>query len=319
MPKQPHMSDNGDYFMPKCGAVIVTYHPDAATIDHLKKVTELCDKVVIVDNTPGDKATNFPAIRNLVVFKFHNNAGLAAALNKGIELAGEQGIQNIFLFDQDSLVPSHFFHSMLSFKSNIDKVINNCALYVPNSYDRNSKTVARFPLLTPFTVKHATCENIQLLQRNRAAIAITSGNLITYSRFREIGPMRDDYFIDFIDNEYCLRLHNLGFKIAINCDVLLDHAVGTRSTHRFLGITIKPNNHLPVRRYYISRNGVRTAIDYASGYPSYIILIVARMIHELISIVLYEGNKLKKIEALIWGTYHGLVGKMGKCQIKSLT
>lgn len=304
--------------MPKCAAIIVTYFPDTATIDNIRSLAELCNKVIIVDNTPGNTVINFPIIQNLMVFKFRKNAGVATALNKGIELVGKQGFQNIFLFDQDSRVPSHFFRSMLSFKSKVDRVVNNCALYVPNFYDRNSKTVATFPLLTPFTVKHATCEDIQSPQRDCAVIAITSGSLITYSRFKELSPLRDDYFIDFIDNEYCLRLNKLGFRIAINCDVLLDHAIGRRSTHQFLGITIKPNNHLPVRRYYISRNGVRTAINFIFVYPSYIILIAARMTHELISIILYEGNKLKKIQALIYGVYHGLIGKMGKCQIKSL-
>ena len=304
--------------MPKYAAIIVTYYPDTSTSAQVKKLTELCNKVIVVDNTPGDTIINFPVIQNLMVYKFWKNTGLAKALNKGIELAGKQGFQNIFLFDQDSRVPSHFFHSMLRFKSKVDRVVNNCALYVPNFFDRHSKTVARFPLLTPFTLKHATCEDIQSLQRNCAVIAITSGSLMTYSRFREIGPMRDDYFIDFIDNEYCLRLNKLGFRVAINCNVILDHAIGKRSIHQFLGITIKPNNHLPVRRYYIFRNGVRTAVNFIFAYPSYIILIFARIIHELISIILYEGNKFKKIEALIYGIYHGLIGKMGKCQIKSL-
>lgn len=152
-----------------------------------------------------------------------------------------------------------------------------------------------------------------------ATICITSGTLVTYKGFREMSGLRDDYFIDFIDNEYCLRIYKLGYKIAINCEVTLDHAIGHRSMHKFFGIPIKPNNHSPPRRYYIARNGVRTALDYGSHYPSYVFLILTRMIHEILSIVLYEKNRRKKLTAIIYGFYHGLIGRMGKCHLASVT
>jgi rhamnosyltransferase len=257
--------------MPSFASVVVTYYPDAATIDHIKKLTSLCVEVIVVDNTPGNR----------------------------------------------EIVPPGFFTSMLAFKKQMDKLAPNYALYVPNFFDRNSRTPANFPLLTPFTLKHATCNNIRSLTRDYAIMGVTSGSLLTYSRFKEIGPMRDDYFIDFIDNEYCLRISKLGFRVAINCHVLLDHAIGKRITNRFMGITIKPNYHQPMRRYYIARNGVRTAMDFLTSYPSYIALIFARMTHELFSIILYEGNKFKKIQALIYGIFHGIAGKMGECRIES--
>lgn len=304
--------------MSKFAVVVVTYFPNNASIQSLNRISRLCHKLIIIDNTPADTITDFPKLQNITVYKFRENVGLATALNKGTQLAGQQGYKNIFLLDQDSRLPHHFFKNMLIFKSKIDSLVCNCKLYAPNFYDRNSKTFAKFPIITRFTVKHTTCGKIQSGPCNYATIAITSGTLITYSGYKEIGPFRDDYFIDFIDNEYCLRAKKFGFSVAVNCDVVLNHSIGKRSVHHFLGMTIKPNHHPPVRRYYISRNGIRTAIDYIFSYPSYIPLITARMIHELISILLYEDSKYKKIKALIYGIYHGLIGKMGKCKIGSL-
>ena len=304
--------------MPEFAVIVVTYLPDAETIHNLAQLSDKCKNVIVIDNTPSSAGIEIPNNKNTKVLKNNKNMGLAFALNMGINLAGKEGVEDIFLLDQDSRPSNHYFNEMLAFKSQMASQYDRWAFYVPNFYDRNSKTFARFPLLTRFTLAHATCKNISSIQGNRAVIAITSGMLISYSKFREIGSFRKDYFIDFVDNEYCLKAAQKGFSIAVNCDTILDHAIGNRSLHRFCGLTIKPNHHPPLRRYYIARNGVRTAIDFVLSYPSYVPLIFARMLHEFISILLYEDHKLKKIQAMICGIYNGFTGRMGKCFIGSL-
>jgi rhamnosyltransferase len=304
--------------MSDSAAVIVTYFPGKDSIENLKKVSRLCDKIIVIDNTPERWTTELPGLQNMTLLKCPENVGLASGLNQGIRLACRQGLENVFLFDQDSRPSNDFFENMLTFKWRIDNLAADCALYVPNSYDRNSRSLGRFPLITPFTLKHLTCQDIEPGTINWASLAITSGTLITCLRYTGIGPLRDDYFIDFVDNEYCLRISKLGFRIAVNCDVILDHAIGEQSIHQLCGIKIKSYGHLPIRKYYISRNGIRTAIDYLSAYPSYSLLVAGRLVNELISVILWENNKLTKIQGLARGTIDGLVGKMGKCHITSL-
>lgn len=304
--------------MNRFATIVVTYFPDAETLNRIVKLSGQCCQVIVVDNTPDNLNIDFINNKNTKVLKNQKNEGLAFALNRGIDWAGKNGIQNIFLLDQDSRPPENYFSSMITFKMHQDRQYDRWAFFVPNFYDRNSKTFAKFPHLTRFSLAHATCKNFKSIRKIRAVIAITSGMLITYSRYREIGPFRDDYFIDFIDNEYCLRATKKGYRVRFNCDVVLDHAIGRRSLQRFCGVTIKPNHHPPLRRYYIARNGTRTAMDFAVPFPSYLSLLFARMVHELISILAYEKQKSKKIYALMQGFYHGLIGKMGKCQIDSL-
>jgi rhamnosyltransferase len=301
--------------MDECASVIVTYFPDTFCFKHIERLTRLCALVIIMDNTPSSKKIRFPVLPNLIVHKFAENIGLAKGLNKGIELAGAKGFENIFLFDQDSYVPESFFSEMLRFKSDVDGKLNHCAIYVPDFWDRNSESSARFPILSRFSVRHASCRSLRAYKKNTALIAITSGNLITYSAYRQIGHFNESYFIDFLDNEYCLRVHKLGFEIAVNCNIVLDHSIGKRSKHRLFGLTIKPNHHNAVRRYYVFRNGIRTAIDYFRYYPSYSFLLVARFSHEILSILIYEDEKPKKIQAIGYGIYHGLIGRMGKCPL----
>jgi len=308
--------NHGEFRMADCSSIVVTYFPDAACIEHLKRLAELCNNVIVIDNTPLDKETAFPIISNLTVVKFGENMGLAKGFNKGIKMAGEKDFENIFLFDQDSRVPSLFFADMIKFKERINEKYGPYAIYVPNFRDRNSNTTAKFPILTKWTLRHVKCKDLETIKKDGAFIAITSGSLITYSTYKKIGPLRDDYFIDFLDNEYCLRASRLGFKIYINCDVMLDHSIGKRSKHRFLGLAIKPNHHAPVRRYYISRNGVRTALDYFTSYASFMPLLLARLVHETLSILIYEDNKSRKMKAIVYGIFHGLTGRMGKCPIE---
>ena len=207
---------------------------------------------------------------------------------------------------------------MIKFKAEADILIPNCVLYVANFYDRNSKKFAKFPTLTRFSSKHSTCDVMQSCPCFRATIAITSGTLINYTKYRKITPLKDEYFIDFIDNEYCLRLYKLGYRLAINCDVPLDHAIGARTARKFIGFTIKPTFHSALRRYYIDRNSARTSLAYRCHYPSYIPLILTIIVHELFSIILFENSKYTKIKAIIYGIYHYNIGRMGKCQVPSL-
>jgi len=304
--------------MSKFATVVVTYFPSDACITHIEKMSSYSGRLIVIDNTPIETSVNLPKSENITLCKLKDNYGLARGLNIGLQLAGKENYENIFLLDQDSRPSENFFKEMLKFKEEIDILISNCALYVPNFYDRNSKTFARFPSLTRFSLKHSTCNVMQSGPCSRATIAITSGTLINYNKYLKIGPLRDDYFIDFIDNEYCLRLYKLGYRLAINCDVTLNHAIGARTVRKFMGITIKPNFHSAVRRYYIARNGIRTSLVYVCHYPSYVPLMFARMMHELFSIILFENSKSIKIKAIIYGIYHGIIGRMGRCQVPSL-
>ena len=294
-----------------CAKVIVTYFPDEDTLSYLGILPKHCRDVYVVDNTPVPHKVSFPDDKNLHVERLNQNQGLSKAFNRGIELAASQGHRNIFVFDQDTRIPPSYFDNMLQFKNAMDSRYSNCALCVPNFLDRNSGTFAKYPIISRHSVRHRTCDNLESESPEDALIAITSGTLIDYEIYRQIGPFRDDYFIDFIDNEYCLRVYRRGFRIAVNCDVTIDHAIGQRENRRFLSLSIKPNHHQPVRRYYIARNGVRTALEYYKPYPSYAVLILARFVHEILSILLYESKVAKKLRFFSIGVRDGITGRMG--------
>jgi len=297
-----------------CVAIVVTFYPDRDVLKNIESLCELCRSVILLDNTPDNIDISFPSNPNLLIEKFGTNMGLAYALNYGMRLAYKQQIDNVFLLDQDSRLPIDYFKQMLVFKKEVEAAGHRCAFYVPNFFDRNSNTFASFPVINKLSFRHTRCHRFDYDMKNGVLIAITSGMLITYAKYHEIGPFPDDYFIDFIDNEYCLKAGAKGWPVAVNCHQILDHAVGSRRTHRFMGLTIKPNHHPPIRRYYIARNGIKTVIDYWWQYPSYAMLIGLRLTHEVLSIFIYEQDKKRKIGAFLYGCWHGLIGRMGECR-----
>jgi rhamnosyltransferase len=296
-------------------AVVVTHYPDRADISNLEHIARACPRLFVIDNTPQKDARAFTGLAGATVVKLGKNVGIAAALNLGTRLAGQEGYENIFLVDQDSRLPETFFAEMLRFKSRIDRKTATCALYVPNWRDRNTQTFGKFTLLTRGTCRIRTCAKLQGMPPRGALTAITSGTLIAHSKYKRIGPFREDYFIGFVDVEYCLRVWKLGFRVALNCRVTIDHAIGNRIVRRFLALPIKPTFQPPRRKYYSARNGIRTSLDYFSAFPLYLPFIVATLFLELLSVLLYEKSKTRKVEALLTGLFHGLIGRMGKCPL----
>lgn len=295
----------------KYAAVVVTFYPDKQCFRNIRSIARSAHLLIVIDNTP--EPINFFEVEapNIQIFQKKRNIGLAKALNEGVGIAGDLGFENIFLLDQDSHPVDHFFTSMLTFKHQIDDAIANCAFYVPNFIDRNSQTTARFPVLTPFSIRHRCCNRIKPFYPNKTVIAITSGTLITFKRFKEIGPFPEEYFIDFIDNEYCLRAAIKKLTVAVNCAAILKHSIGCRKKRHILGLRITPNYHNAIRRYYIARNGFFTSLRYFPSFPSFFFLVCIRLVHELLSIILFESKKTIKIKALIIGLKHGVTGRMG--------
>src|SRR3990172_9442741 len=90
-----------------CG-IVVTYRPD---IDRLTALLTAArpqvDRLVIIDNgtDTGEIALlrKLTSAQNCVHMEMQKNIGLAAALNKGIQWAGEQASSHVLFLDQDSI------------------------------------------------------------------------------------------------------------------------------------------------------------------------------------------------------------------------
>ena len=67
--------------------------------------------------------------------------------------------------------------------------------------------------------------------------------------------MKESYFIDNVDLEWCFRAKSLGFDLIGTDDAVLYHAIGERSLNPLVRAGIMAQ-HNPSRTYYSSRNRI---------------------------------------------------------------
>lgn len=294
-------------------AVIVTYFPDGNLPLLISDLRSQVGLIVVIDNGSDDNAyiQELESLnqQNIKLVPLGENLGIAKALNLGAAIAEEQGFQYLLTLDQDSRLPNNYIEQMLRLLEILESENPRIGFVAPNFLDINSHTEARFSIISRWWVRTCTCNEHS--GHMLTHFAITSGTIYPIGVFKEIGGFREDYFIDHVDSEFCLRLATKGYGMFVNCDVRLQHAIGYRQVHKFMGLTIKPNNHRALRRYYIARNGLYTALQYFSFSPAYLWLTFLRLVHETLSIVLFEENKGGKLRMLANGMRDGIRGKLG--------
>jgi rhamnosyltransferase len=141
---------------------------------------------------------------------------------------------------------------------------------------------------------------------------ITSGSLLRPATLDLIGPFREEFFIDYVDSEFCFRARARGYRVARTREPLMSHAIGASTRHRILGIGKWTSNHSADRRYYMSRNDTVMLKEYAGfRWGGWAIKSLGRRVRACKRIALYEEDKLDKIAAVASGWWDGVRGRLG--------
>lgn len=284
-------------------AVVVTYYPDEGFPIRLKSVLAQFPKVIVIDNGSQGAASDllyteslFP---NVFVHMNPTNFGIAAALNQGAELARQHGFDWLVTLDQDTSI----FPEMLTTLFDVyEKSGGGDVLIGGNYWDAHGKR--------------------NFIQCNKSArrpfverkTLITSGTLAPLSLFKVIGFFREDYFIDSVDHEFCLRARRQGFRILISCLPVMSHSIGAYVENAGWLRRLLSFNHSPVRKYFIARNTIATVKLYFLQEPAWSLRQVWRLLSDFASILIFESDKVEKATAFIVGIIHGVTGKMGSIE-----
>jgi rhamnosyltransferase len=286
-------------------SIMVTYNPESDVIGNVKSIISSCVHLVIVDNGSSKETKEYlKSIENeskVTIIYYAKNMGLGHALNEGIRFILQSKelsyINWIATFDQDSKVENDYFIKMLnSYEkfNNKEKV----AILAPNWIEqkledgRNSQSEGKNELVEQKTV-------------------ITSGSLIKKNIFEEIGFFEEDFFIDFLDIEFCLRARKNSYKIYMVPDISMVHNLGNTKQHKLLGSTVMATNHNYIRRYYITRNRLYTYKKYFRSEFEWFKGDFVATVKEFIIIFLFEKNRLKKLSSMLRGVFDAVIGKKG--------
>lgn len=272
----------------KLAAVVISFgYSNEQLYENVKKYIEYVDLMIIWDNTllVNKKLTKTfwkSKHPNIVILSTGKNEGIGYALNRSIEFAEKKGYTHLLTMDQDSIWPD--FESYKNAVS-LDKEID-IAIYAP-------------------TIKNQIGDIVIKCNKNDL-YAITSGSILDLKKIKIIGLFNEKFFIDEVDNEYCVRVLKKGFHIKVFEDKYLYQQFGDASGSIFFQ---KLTSHYsPFRTFFQVRNRIWMLRLYMNVLPfkyhAWTILIT--IIKRSFVILIYEKDKGKKLNAIRKGIIAGI-------------
>ncbi len=282
-------------------AIAVTYHPDSEFPARLSRILRQVSALVIVDNSSGEAEIKMlrelAANPTITLVLNLDNLGIASALNVGIQRATELGFAWVLLLDQDSYIDDDMVQTLFAVRAAFP---DRDRLAVVGAGFRDINKVSQEP-------NDALGEGWE-----EAESVITSGSLIPLKTHAAVGAFREDFFIDYVDTEYCFRARAKGYRVIRTQKPIMSHAIGTITRHRVLWINKWTFNHSADRRYYIARNDTVMLREYGHYvFGLWAVKSFGRCVRLCKRIALYEQMRARKMFAVAQGGWDGVQGHMG--------
>jgi rhamnosyltransferase len=286
--------------------VIVCYHPSLVILKSLCQAVKADGgRVILVDNSESPSLTEEELLDSAILISLNKNTGIAHAQNIGISRAIFEGADIVVFFDQDSTIPNGFLKRLLSPIS-----VGNPDIVAPLYLDDSSNTF--LPSL------RVSCFGISTeIHHNDAQfpycvdIVISSGTAATKEVFVIAGLLDEDFFIDFVDTEWCLRCRSKGIPVRVVPQAVMRHRIGS-SAVKVGPLTIMV--HSPSRCYYQIRNGFN--LFRKSHVPRFFAAMqLISVILNRILLLFYVDNRMAYLKAYACGFRDGLLGVVGSKSI----
>jgi len=296
-------------------AIIVLYHPDRqAVIRLLASLEGQVDSVLAIDNTPGSalpKPEFYAGFERYVSYvPLGSNKGIAEAQNIGIRMSMENGHSHVLLLDQDSALSPGMIKSLLDAEQELLKAGKRIAALCPQIIDeRTGKRPIAVYYNFGFVRKIWADETTKHPVLTHSFIA--SGSLLRMDAVRDLGLMREDLFIEYVDIEWALRAYHTGYECYCVPGAVLLHNFGDASAKLF-GMDIFLYSNL--RYYYKLRNEVFIARLKTMGWRwrAYAFLHIP---YHFIVYSAYSKKPIALSRLLIKAMWNGMLGRMGPVSI----
>ena len=280
---------------------MVTYRPDSEFPARLAAIRGQVAAIVIVDNGSDAELAMLREVGSdprVTLLLNGENLGVARALNIGIQHALDRGFAFALLFDQDSRVDADLVETLLAIHDSFPP--GRLGLVGSGFRTRDGAAPggnAEQPATPPWI---------------DAEYVITSGSLLPLAAYAAIGPFREEFFIDYVDLDYCKRAVARGFQVIQSRRALMTHLIGAPTHHRWLWMTKSTTNHSADRRYYGARNKTVMLREYG-GYRrgGWLLKSLLSCLKLGKRVLLYEDSKIPKLRALLSGWWDGVHGKLG--------
>ena len=297
-------------------AVVVLYNPSVHDMQVI--VNSLVPQVshtVFVDNSDEETSrknqSTLSKLLNVIGANYtfianQKNLGIAEAQNIGVNVCQKNGIEYVIFSDQDTEFPKETVKNLISGLIELERSGKKVSAVGPlyaNLNDQNPDYY--FPLL-----KDAKIQKLRVLDKPcEVSFVIASGMVTRVETFYQVGMNRSDFFIDWVDIEWCLRSQIKGFRIFGLPNVKINHKLGDK-TKQFFGRNIVV--HGPFRTYFKIRNAIfmyRLRHFLVSSENSVWFLKYA--IREIIFVLLFQSNRLKNVVSIARALLDGVTSDIG--------
>ncbi|MBT9776254.1 glycosyltransferase [Clostridium sp. MCC353] len=302
-----------------CG--IVVFNPELSRLKaNVEKLQEENVRIIFFVNGCNTECDKYiKTVENVIVLTQKENVGIATALNEIFKCAEKLGEKWVLTFDQDSIISDEFLLQMTNKAENTDESI---ACICPKIVDKRRIFPAN---------KIVNYEG----DEQYVQMCITSGSYTRIRAWSQVGKFDDYLFIDLVDNDFCKRLINSGWKILRLNTVELNQEFGNieprseKTVARIKSICNKIQNKKlavniskfsykkkvsPLRVYYTNRNIIylnKKLKNYGGiGYESYSSKsYVGFIISFMVPSVLRAHDKKAVLKATMSGIKDGMRSK----------
>lgn len=273
-------------------AGIVTYQPNPDRLKHsLKRISNQLERVYIVDNHSSDIEEIRKVIslfENAELIENKGNYGIAKALNQMCEKARINGFSWILTLDQDTVVQKNLIETFSPYISDPQLGIICPDVYYEGWGNKQGKGTG--------TQYVYAC--------------MTSASLTRVDAWYDVGGFREDYFIDFVDNEFCMKLYLHNYKILRVFSTCISHQLGESGIKKILWFKIRYSRHSYIRLYYMARNNALFIKEYKEYLP--VFKEILKLNYVLFNEFLVADKKIKALKYIKRGILDAHKGILGK-------
>jgi len=288
--------------------LIVTYNPPQDIFS--QQLAALRNQqVIIVDN--GSNATTLMLLNAWVgeqsekrkLIALGKNLGIAAAQNRGMELAKTLGCQFVLLLDHDSIPSDDLLTNLVETAQAQLKHDSQFAALGARLVDPRSAKELGFSAMINGVWRTLRCTGGEKLVA--CEFLNSSGSLIYLPAWDKIGPFDESFFIDHVETDWYMRARALRFHVYGSCQGILHHYLGD-SIVRFWCFGWRTMPHRSGRRHYtIVRNSLwmyrRSYVPFSWKANNF-----AKLLFTLVYFSLFDEERGNQFSCILRGFYDGL-------------
>ena len=267
--------DNKGAHLRTVGVVIVTYNGSQwikKCLDSLIGINGL-KKIIVIDNNSNDKTKLIIKesynLKNLEFIEMTENLGFGKANNIGIEKLLLEGIDFIYLINQDVYLTDNDFSEYIEILEGNTKIGVVCPVQMDGIGNEVDMKFQQY--LTPNNTPHFLSDLYKGALRKYYITEFTNAAawFVRASMFKRIGCFDEKFEHYGEDNDFCIRLHNAGMLM-----VLAPHLRVFHDRAQTLSKSERHRKNLPVINaiLYLKKNKSISKLRLARLYIAYCLL-----------------------------------------------